>query len=109
MGRGSLGEFEHQVMLTLLRHGSESYSVDVVAELEARTGREYAVSAVFVALARMEEKGLLLSRMVAPAPDEGGHARRYFALTRAGMSALRESRRAYLALWEGFEPVLDEG
>lgn len=109
MARGGLGEFEHQVMLTLLRLGGESYSVDLVGELETRTGREFVVSAVFVALARLEEKGLLRSRMVAPGHADGGHARRYFALTEAGMDALRESRRAYLSLWEGLEPLLDRG
>ena len=109
MGRGSLGELEHQVMLTLLRRGGESYSVDVVAELEARTGREHLVSAIFVVLGRLTEKRLLSSRMVDPTPGEGGHARRYFAVTDAGIQALRESRRNYLSLWEGVEPILDEG
>jgi len=107
MGRGTLGEFEHQVMLTLLRHGAESYSVDVVAELEDATGRDHAVSAVFVSLSRLEQKGLVSSRMVEPGSD-GGHPRRYFRLTEAGLAALRESRRLYLALWSGVEPLLDE-
>lgn len=109
MGRGTLGELEHQVMLTLLRQGGESYSADVVAELEACTGREYVVSAIFVVLGRLEAKDLLSSRMREPTPEEGGHARRYFALTDAGLAALRESRRNYLSLWEGFELRLDQG
>lgn len=109
MGRSVLGEFEHQVMLTLIRLSGESYSVDLVGELEARTGREFVVSAVFVALARLEEKGLLRSRMVTPDAGQGGHARRYFAVTEQGMEALRESRRTYLSLWDGIEPLLDKG
>ena len=59
MSRSTLGEFEHQVLLAILRHGSESYSVEIVLELERRTGREVATAAVYVALRRLKEKGLL--------------------------------------------------
>ena len=45
----TLGEFEHQVLLCILRHGSESYSMEIVLELESRTGKEVATAAVFVA------------------------------------------------------------
>ena len=37
MGREGLGEFEHRVLLAILRLGSESYSVPIVLELEQRT------------------------------------------------------------------------
>jgi len=107
MPRSTLGEFEHQVLLAILRHGSESYSVDIVLELERRTGREVATAAVYVALRRLKEKGLLRDRMVEPGED-GGHTRRYFSLTSRAMDALRESRQGYLNLWEGFETLLDE-
>ena len=107
MTKSALGQFEHQVLLAILRLGSESYSVEIVLELEVRTGREVATSAVFVALQRLRDKGLLADRMVEPG-EEGGHARRYFRLTDAALEALRESRRSYLSLWEGVEDVLDE-
>jgi len=44
-----LGEFEHQVLLAILRLGSESYSVEIVLELEAETGREVGTAAGLVA------------------------------------------------------------
>ena len=107
MGERVLGEFEHQVLLAILREGSESYSVDVVLELERRTDREVATAAVYVALTRLERKRFVSSRMVEP---EGarGHTRRYFRLTPEGLDALRVSRRTFLNLWEGVEPLLDE-
>jgi hypothetical protein len=37
MAKRALGEFEHQVLLCILRNGSESYSVEVVLELESRS------------------------------------------------------------------------
>jgi DNA-binding PadR family transcriptional regulator len=102
-----LGQFEHQVLLAILRHGSESYSVEIVQELERQTGRDVATSAVFVALKRLRAKGLLRDRMVEPG-EEGGHARRYFRLTGEALEAMRESRQSYLSLWDGVESVLDE-
>jgi DNA-binding PadR family transcriptional regulator len=102
-----LGQFEHQVLLAILRRGSESYSVEIVEELERHTGREVATSAVFVALKRLEAKGMLVGRLAEPGP-EGGHARRYFALTDAGLDAMRASRRSFLSLWAGVESALDE-
>ena len=108
MGRSGLGEFEHQVLLTILRLGREAYSVSIVAELEARTGREAATSAVYVALRRMEEKGLLASRLESPEESGEPYPRRYFALTDAALEPLKETRRSLRGLWDGLEPVLDD-
>jgi PadR family transcriptional regulator, regulatory protein PadR len=108
MGRDTLGEFEHQVMLAILQHEGESYSVPVVLELEERAGREVTPAAVFIALRRLEEKGLLRSR-VAPNEEGVGRPRRYFRITALGMRRLRESRRALFRLWEGLDEALDGG
>lgn len=108
MARTGLGEFEQQVLLVILRLGSESYSVPIVAELEERTARDVATSAVFVALRRLEKKGLLTSRLETPAESGSPHPRRYFALTEAAFQPLRNARRSLLSLWDGLEPVLDD-
>jgi DNA-binding PadR family transcriptional regulator len=107
MGRDSLGEFEHQVLLAILQHGGESYSVPIVIELEDRAGREVTQAAVFIVLRRLEEKGLLRSRM-AEGEEGAGRSRRYFKITGLGMRRLRESRQALLRLWEGLDTALDE-
>jgi DNA-binding PadR family transcriptional regulator len=105
MGRDSLGEFEHQILLAILQQGGESYSVPIVVELEERAGREVTLAAVFIVLRRLEEKGLLRSRMES---DQGaGRARRYFRITALGMRRLRESRRALMRMWEGLDTALD--
>ena len=106
MARKVLGEFEHQVLLAILRRGSESYSVEIVLELEERTGRDVAAAAVLVALGRLRDKGYLRDRMVEPG-GEGGHPRRYFCLTPMALGEMRESRQRYLRLWKGVESALD--
>jgi PadR family transcriptional regulator PadR len=107
MTRKVLGEFEHQILLAVLRRGSESYSVQIVLELEERTGREVSAAAVLVVLGRLREKGYLQDRMLEPG-EGGGHVRRYFSLTDRALEEMRESRKRYLSLWEGMESALEE-
>ena len=109
MPRETLGEFEHQVLLTILRLGGEAYSVALVVELEAASGREVSQAAVFIALRRLEEKGLLHSRLDDHAVEETGRVRRYFKLTPEALRRMKETRRVLVHLWKGIEPLLDEG
>ena len=106
MKRQALGDLEHQVLLATLRLKGEAYSVSVVLEIEERTGREVAQSAVFIALRRLQEKGLLRSSLFEQV-GKRGRDRRYFDLTPAGVEKLREIRHALLGLWEGFTAELD--
>lgn len=108
MPRETLGEFEHQILLAVLRLGGQAYSVPVVLELEERTGREVAQAAVFIVLRRLEVKGLLESRIENGALSDTGRTRRYFELTPLAIERLRQSRTALVRLWEGVETKLDE-
>lgn len=106
MTRNALGELEHQVLIATLRLRGDGYSVSVVQEIEDRTGRHVAQSAVFIAMRRLEEKGLLTSRLDDQS-EEGGRVRRYFEPTPAGRERLREMRQALVSLWDGLGPELD--
>lgn len=108
MSKEVLGEFEHQVMLAILRLGSESYSVALVLELEETVERDVAPAAVYIALRRLERKGLLTSRMTRADANDGGRERRYFAITPEGMTRLRDSRRTFVRLWDGVAATLDQ-
>ena len=108
MSRESIGEFEQLVLLTILRLGPETYGVPIVEELARHTSRPILRPSVYVALRRLEEKGLISSHLGSPEPRRGGRARRYFKLEPAAMELLREARRTLLSLWEGVTPQLDE-
>ena len=72
MPREALGDIEHFVLVALLRLGGESYGVPILDEIEGRTGREVARSAVYIALRRLEDKGCVASRMGEPTSQRGG-------------------------------------
>jgi len=98
-----LGEFEELVLLVAARLDGEGYGVSVKHEIETRTGRAPALAAVYATLARLEQKGCVVSREGEKTPVRGGRARRHFALTEKGKAALRAAREAQERLWEGLE------
>jgi PadR family transcriptional regulator PadR len=106
MPRASLGDIEHFALVALLRLGRESYGVPILEEIAARTGREVSRPAVYIALRRLESKGLLTSRLGDATPERGGRAKRYFKLTRAGLRQLAESREAFVRMWADAEHLL---
>jgi DNA-binding PadR family transcriptional regulator len=108
MTRRGLGEFEQQVLLTILQLGGEAYSVPMVVELEQRSGREVSQAAVYIALRRLEEKGLVSSRMESAGDTGTGRERRYFGIEPEGLALLRASRRTMDRFWEGLDTELEE-
>jgi PadR family transcriptional regulator len=107
MPREALGEFEHQVLLTLLVLGGAANSAAVVLELEERAERAISPGAVFIALRRLEQRRYVRSTKEPPAPGEGGRGTRMFEVTQAGLDRVRDSRRMFERLWEGVDPLLD--
>lgn len=98
---------EHRVLLAVLRLGSDAYGIPILEEVCGRSRRRVSRATVYVALKRLEEKGLLTSRLGDSTPERGGRAKRFFKLKPAGLRALRESRAMYLDLWRDYESVLD--
>lgn len=102
---GLLGAFEEHVLLAVVRCGDEAYGMTVRREIEARTGRDVAIGAVYSTLSRLEAKGLVGSRLQdGGSPERRGRARRFFRLEPAGAHALREARDLHRALWDGLDP-----
>ena len=51
-----LGEFEHVVLLALMRLGQDAYGTTIRREIEANTGRSVSVGALYTALERLERR-----------------------------------------------------
>lgn len=105
MGKRSLGELEHLVLLAIGRLQPEAYAVNVVAEIRRRAERELGQASIYVVLGRLEDKGHLSSRLGEPTAERGGRPPRYYSLTPRAVEALRSKRRALQSMWEGLEVV----
>jgi PadR family transcriptional regulator PadR len=97
----SLGEFEQIVLLAILRLGENAYGVTIRAEIAECTKREPAAGALYTTLDRMEEKGLVQSRLGDPTPQRGGRAKRFVTVTKRGRIALISAQRSYQNLLHG--------
>ena len=101
MSRESLGHFELLVLLALLRQGEDAYGVPVARAIEESTGRPVILASVYNTLERLEEKGLVRSTVGQPTRERGGRAKRYFAITSAGLREVRAAKKALTTLWRG--------
>ena len=107
MPRSHLGELEEQVLLALVRLGGESYAGRIADVLAERTGRDVSPATTFMVMRRLEQHGLLTSRVEEADPVWGGRPRRVYAVKmKAVVPLLRASRRARLALWDGIEGLI---
>ena len=102
----ALGEFEQVVLLAILRLGDDAYAVTIRDEILECTGREVSRGSIYITLDRLETKGYLKSRLADSTPERGGRAKRYYELRPRAIEALKEGRRALVALWRGLERVL---
>ena len=103
-----LGEFEQIVLLALVRLGSDAYGATVCAEIETRIDRGVSVSAVHTTLERLEQKGLVKSRIGDPTPQRGGKRKRHYEVAALGMKSLQASYRSIRSMAQGIEHLLGE-
>ncbi len=103
--RDYLGEFEHLVILALLRLGDRAYGVTVRQEIEARTGREASIGAIYATLDRLESKGYVKSQFGEPTPERGGRSKRFFRITAKGTSAVNRTHRAVQRMTQGLDLI----
>ena len=100
-----LGEFEHIVLLALLRLEDQAYGVTVRQEIELRTKREVSIGAVYATLDRLERKGHVKSQLGDPTPERGGRSKRFFRVTAKGLAAVDRTRQAIQKMNEGLDLV----
>jgi PadR family transcriptional regulator PadR len=100
-GRDFLGEFEHIIVLALLRLEDQAYGVTVRQEIELRTEREVSIGAVYATLGRLETKGYVKSHRGDPTPQRGGRSKRFFRVTPKGVAAVNRTQRALESMTEG--------
>lgn len=101
--RDYLGEFEHVVLLAVLRLRDQAYGVTVRREIEARTQREVSIGAIYATLARLETKGYVGSHAGDPTPERGGRSKRFFRVTAQGVAAVNRTQLALRSLTEGLD------
>jgi PadR family transcriptional regulator PadR len=97
-----LGTFEQAVLLAVVRLGKDAYGRAILKEAQSRLEREVAAGAVYATLDRLEQKGLISSRLGPGTAVRAGRPRRYYSIENAGVRALNDAKAAVEGLWQGF-------
>jgi DNA-binding PadR family transcriptional regulator len=84
----SLGEFEELVLLLVAALHDEAYGVAILENLEEKLERKVNISAIHVALKRMEDKGFVKSRFGGVTSDRGGRRKKFYVITALGKKML---------------------
>jgi DNA-binding PadR family transcriptional regulator len=103
-----LGNFDLMLLLALLRLGEDAYGVTIAQELEQQTDREVVVASVYARLERLQERGLVASRLGDATPERGGRAKRYFRITESGIREVRDAQRSLINMWKGLPELKGE-
>jgi PadR family transcriptional regulator PadR len=101
-----VGEFEHFVLLALLRLGNGAYGASIRREIRERTGRDASVGTVYMTLGRLEAKKMIASYVGIPTQQRGGRRRKHYLIDVEGQKALGRAYRAFSAMAQGFEQEL---
>jgi DNA-binding PadR family transcriptional regulator len=83
--------------------------VVIAREIERTGGRNVVLGAVYAALERLERNRLVTSEVGDPTPARGGRAKRFFRITPTGIRAVKETRRALVALWTDIPELKGSG
>ena len=102
----SLGDLEQLLLLALLRLGDDAHGVSIRTELIDTAGRTLSPGAIYTAMNRLENRGLVGSSLGRPTTERAGKRRRIYEITPAGRAAIRDAYGRLRAMAEGVEADL---
>lgn len=100
MKNKGLGEFEELVLLAVCILNGEAYGISVKEEVEKHSGRTILLGAVHITLYRLQDKGLLKSKMGGNTEKRGDRRKRLFNITELGLRQLRASQDVRQEMWK---------
>ena len=103
MKKRTLGPFEEEVLLVILRLEDNAYGVTIRRTLEEVAERPISVGAIYATLDRLEQKGFIRSELGEATLERGGRAKRFFKIAASGIQALNDTRIDREKMIEGLE------
>jgi PadR family transcriptional regulator, regulatory protein PadR len=94
LAQDTLGSLEFQLLATLLEQPRDAYGVTIMQRVEERTGRSRSLAAIYAALDRLQQKGMVSSWWGEPTAERGGRRKRYYKIEASGAEAVRRARLA---------------
>lgn len=97
----SIGQFEQLVLTAILALPGDAYGVTIHRKVEDLTSpRTASLGAVYITLDRLEDKGMISSRLSDPTAERGGRSKRCYELEAKGERVLQESAVTAKRIWD---------
>jgi DNA-binding PadR family transcriptional regulator len=97
-----LTKLEELFMLAVFHQNGPASLMDIRRYLLDRTGKDWAIASLYMALDKLKRKGFIESFKGDPKRVRGGKARRYYMVTKKGIRVLEESWNMQEDLWKDF-------
>jgi PadR family transcriptional regulator PadR len=99
---------EELILLAIWRLDEEAYCVSILDQVQEVSGRKWTLGSMYITLHRLEKRHFVESELGTPTAERGGKSKRFYAVTPAGVEALRATRKVEKAMWEGIEGIVYE-
>jgi DNA-binding PadR family transcriptional regulator len=109
MKQQSLGEFEELVLLLVAALHDEAYGVIILERLEKKLGKKVNISAVHVALKRLEDKAFVKSRFGGITHDRGGRRKKFYSITAFGKRMLDSQYALRVSIYQEIPKISFSG
>jgi len=97
-----LTKLEEFFMLAVFHHNGPANLMDIREYLLDKTGKDWAIASLYIALDKLKKKGFVKSFKGEPKHIRGGKALRYYLLTERGIQALDEAWKMQEPMWKDF-------
>ncbi len=101
MGEAYLGEFEHLVLLAILRLGREAHGVEIRRTIEERAERSVSFGAMYSTLRRLKAKDYVASEELTGKGGGSGRTKQLFTITPDGQMAMQAAQRRFQRMSAG--------
>jgi len=100
MIKHTLGEFEELVLLMVATLHDEAYGVLILENFKQKQGKKVNISAIHVALKRLEDKGFVVSRFGGITKERGGRRKKFYEITALGKRVLDDQYSLRTSLYQ---------
>ena len=97
-----LTKLEELILISVWRLGENAYGTTIYKHIQKVTGKKLSLGGVYFPLDRLTKKGYLEAYVGEASEERRGLSKRYYTLTKLGMTALEEIKRVQEQMWQGY-------
>jgi DNA-binding PadR family transcriptional regulator len=97
-----LTKLEELFMLAVFHQKGPAGLMDIRNYLLDKTGKDWAIASLYIALDKLKKKGFVESDKGEPKRVRGGKAQRYYLLTEKGIRILEKTWKLQESMWKDF-------